>query len=60
MEFLQIIALLCQVNIGAMGLSIEKVEDAQKKCHKFFVKCVEVKVKPSFDERLRDCILERE
>ena len=44
MDALVTIALLCQVSIGAMGISIEKVRDAQVTCHKYYVECLTNKV----------------
>jgi len=55
MTIISTVALLCQVSIGGMSLTIEKVQEAQLNCQKYYVGCLQ---NPSEPE-LRRCILEK-
>jgi len=56
----QMIALLCQINIGSMSVTIEKIEKAQLECQKYYVKCIDSKVNMFEDEKkLKECIKDK-
>lgn len=57
MEFFKVVALLCQINIGAMGISIDKIREEQIACHKYYAECVG---NPAFaDSKINQCVKDR-
>lgn len=60
METLHIIAILCQINIGAMGITIDKIKEEQISCHKYYVECID-KAGSFFEDYkiLKTCIKNR-
>ena len=59
MDIINTIALLCQIQIGAMGISIEKLDSFQLECQKYYIKCTEASFGTE-EARLKNCILKRE
>ncbi len=50
------IAALCAINVGAMGMTVEKIDEAQLKCQQYYSKCV---AGVDQEQSLRLCILDR-
>jgi hypothetical protein len=42
-EILRVVALLCQVNVGSMNVTVDKVREEQIRCHKYYAACLESK-----------------
>lgn len=42
-ELLKAIAVLCQINIGSMSISMDKIKQEQESCHKYYSKCIDNK-----------------
>ena len=58
---ISIIAALCSINIGAMSITIEKIDAAQLSCQKYYIECLSKSpIQPAQESQLRECILNRE
>lgn len=61
MEVILIIATLCQLSVGGMGLSARAIERRQLACHQYYIKCLakERSANPTENMEFEKCIMKR-